>query len=91
MINSPAGFEKFMRAVSEPAPRVELPPAGRHGDPAHLAATAAEQGIEAIGPRGDASRGRLSDPRELATAASQVRPPAYRPAASAAVACIHAA
>jgi len=34
VINSPAGFEQLLRAASEPAPGAELPPAGRHGDPA---------------------------------------------------------
>jgi quercetin dioxygenase-like cupin family protein len=52
VINSPAGFEQFLRAASEPAPRAELPPAGRHSDPAALAKAAAEQGIEILGPPG---------------------------------------
>ena len=52
VINSPAGYERFLRAASEPAPRAELPPAGRHNDPAALAAAAAEQGIEILGPPG---------------------------------------
>jgi len=52
VINSPPGFEQFLRAVGEPAPRAELPPAGRHGDPAELAKAAADQGIEILGPPG---------------------------------------
>jgi mannose-6-phosphate isomerase-like protein (cupin superfamily) len=52
VINSPAGFEQFLRAASEPAPGAELPLAGRHGDPAALAEAAADQGIEILGPPG---------------------------------------
>jgi mannose-6-phosphate isomerase-like protein (cupin superfamily) len=52
VISSPAGYEQFVRAAGEPAPRAELPPAGRHSDPAALARAAAEQGIEIIGPPG---------------------------------------
>jgi hypothetical protein len=52
VINSPAGFEQFLRAAGEPAPAAELPPAGRHGDPAQLATAAADQGIEILGPPG---------------------------------------
>jgi quercetin dioxygenase-like cupin family protein len=52
VINSPAGYEQFVRAASEPAPRAELPPAGRHSDRAALARAAAEQGIEILGPPG---------------------------------------
>jgi hypothetical protein len=52
VINSPAGFEQFLRAASEPAPRAELPPAGRHVDPAALATAAADHGIEILGPPG---------------------------------------
>jgi mannose-6-phosphate isomerase-like protein (cupin superfamily) len=52
VINSPAGFEQFVRAASEPAPRAELPPAGRRADPAELARAAADQGIEILGPPG---------------------------------------
>jgi quercetin dioxygenase-like cupin family protein len=52
VINSPAGFEQFLRAASEPAPRAELPPAGRPGDTAELARAAADQGIEILGPPG---------------------------------------
>ena len=52
VINSPAGFEQFLRAASEPAPRAELPPAGRPGDTAELARAAADEGIEILGPPG---------------------------------------
>ena len=52
VINSPAGFEQFVRAASEPAPRAELPPAGGHRDPAELAKAAADQGVEILGPPG---------------------------------------
>jgi mannose-6-phosphate isomerase-like protein (cupin superfamily) len=52
VINSPAGFEQFLRAAGEPAPRAELPPSGRPADPAALAKAAAEYGIEILGPPG---------------------------------------
>ncbi|QPP07846.1 cupin domain-containing protein [Streptomyces bathyalis] len=52
VINSPAGYEEFLRATAEPAPRAELPPAGRRSDPAALAGAAAEQGIDILGPPG---------------------------------------
>src|SRR5207247_2212936 len=52
VINSPAGFEQFLRAASEPAPRAALPPAARPSDPAELARAAADQGIEILGPPG---------------------------------------
>ena len=52
VINSPAGFEQFLRAASEPAPSAELPPPGRPFDPGALAQTAAEYGIEILGPPG---------------------------------------
>ena len=52
VINSPAGYEQFLRAAGEPAPRDELPPAGWHSDLAALARAAAEQGIEILGPPG---------------------------------------
>lgn len=51
-INSPAGFERFLRAAGTPAPSEQLPPPGRPLDPAALARSAAEQGIEIIGPPG---------------------------------------
>jgi quercetin dioxygenase-like cupin family protein len=52
VINSPAGFERFVRASGESAPGDELPPPGRPFDPAVLAQTAAEYGIEILGPPG---------------------------------------
>lgn len=52
VINSPAGFERFLRAAGEPAPSEQLPPPGRPLDPATLAQTASEHGIEIIGPPG---------------------------------------
>ena len=52
LVTAPAGFEAFVRAVSEPAPADELPPSGRPLDPEALARTAAEYGIEILGPPG---------------------------------------
>jgi quercetin dioxygenase-like cupin family protein len=52
VITTPAGFDSFVREVSEPAPADELPPAGRHVDPAFLGAAAAKAGIEILGPPG---------------------------------------
>lgn len=52
LINSPAGFERFLRAVGEPAPGAQMPPEGRPLDPAAMAQHAAEQGIDIIGPPG---------------------------------------
>jgi mannose-6-phosphate isomerase-like protein (cupin superfamily) len=52
VINSPAGFEQFLRAASEPAPNTELPPPGRPGDPAALTHAAAAHGIDIVGPPG---------------------------------------
>jgi quercetin dioxygenase-like cupin family protein len=52
VINSPAGFEQFLRDAGEPAPNAELPPPGRPFDPAELARAAAEHGIEILGPPG---------------------------------------
>lgn len=52
VINSPAGFEQFLRDAGEPAPGAELPPADRPFDPAELARAAAEHGIEILGPPG---------------------------------------
>jgi|SRR5690242_6656526 len=49
---APARFDGFVRAVSEPAPAEELPPRGRPFDPERFAATAAEYGIELLGPPG---------------------------------------
>jgi quercetin dioxygenase-like cupin family protein len=52
LINSPAGFERFLRAVGERAPGERLPPEGRPFDPAAMAQHAAEQGIDILGPPG---------------------------------------
>jgi hypothetical protein len=53
LITQPAGFEGFIRAVSEPTTELTLPPAdGPAPDPARLAAVAAEFGIEVLGPPG---------------------------------------
>ena len=49
---SPARFDGFVRAVSDPAPAEELPPRGRPFDPESFAVTAAEYGIELLGPPG---------------------------------------
>jgi quercetin dioxygenase-like cupin family protein len=48
----PARFDGFVRAVSERAQMEELPPRGRPFDPEAFAATAAEYGIEILGPLG---------------------------------------
>jgi quercetin dioxygenase-like cupin family protein len=52
LINSPAGFEHFLRAAGEPAAGEQLPPEGQPFDPAAVAQRAAEQGIELLGPPG---------------------------------------
>ncbi len=52
VIGAPAGFEAFVRAVGAPAEADALPPAGRPLDPGALATTAAEYGIELLGPPG---------------------------------------
>jgi hypothetical protein len=52
LINSPAGFERFLRAASEPASGDELPPAGRPFDPTALTRLAAEEDIDILGPPG---------------------------------------
>jgi quercetin dioxygenase-like cupin family protein len=52
VLNNPAGFERFVRAASEPAPADELPPAGRPGDPTAVVELALEHGIEVLGPPG---------------------------------------
>jgi quercetin dioxygenase-like cupin family protein len=53
LVGEPAGFEGFVRALSEPAQTHELPPADvQPPDPAVMMATAAEYGIEILGPPG---------------------------------------
>ena len=52
VITTPAGFDAFVREVSEPAPADALPPAGRHVDPEILSQAAAKAGIEILGPPG---------------------------------------
>ena len=49
---SPAGFEAFVREVSRPAERDELPPQDGSTDPAVLAEVAARYDIEILGPPG---------------------------------------
>jgi quercetin dioxygenase-like cupin family protein len=53
LVTEPAGFEQFMRAVGEPAPRLEIPPpATEPPDVAALTKAAAGFGIEITGPPG---------------------------------------
>jgi quercetin dioxygenase-like cupin family protein len=53
LVAEPAGFDRFMRAAGEPAPRPEIPPAPTEApDVAALTALAAEYGIEITGPPG---------------------------------------
>lgn len=53
LVAEPAGFERFMRAVGEPAARLEIPPpATEPPDVPALTAAAAEYGIEIVGPPG---------------------------------------
>jgi quercetin dioxygenase-like cupin family protein len=53
LVGEPAGFEQFMRACSEPAARLEIPPAPTSPpDIAAIAALAAQHGIEILGPPG---------------------------------------
>jgi quercetin dioxygenase-like cupin family protein len=50
---NPAGFERFARAASEPAARLEIPPAPTEApDLERVAALAATFGIDIIGPPG---------------------------------------
>jgi mannose-6-phosphate isomerase-like protein (cupin superfamily) len=57
VINNPAGFERFLRAASEPAPDHELPPPGRALDPDAVVQLATEYGIEVLGPPGTLPQG----------------------------------
>jgi quercetin dioxygenase-like cupin family protein len=53
LVTEPAGLEQFMRALSEPAERLEIPPAPTAPpDMAALVQLAAEYGIEVLGPPG---------------------------------------
>jgi quercetin dioxygenase-like cupin family protein len=53
LVNEPAGFENFLRALSEPAQTLTLPPSSSEPpDPEQMMATAAEYGIEILGPPG---------------------------------------
>ncbi|MGH2891715.1 MAG: quercetin 2,3-dioxygenase [Solirubrobacteraceae bacterium] len=52
VINAPSGFEQFVRTAGESAPSAQLPPPGRPVDPSALAQTAAEHGLEILGPPG---------------------------------------
>ena len=53
LVAQPAGFERFMRALAEPAQAFVLPPAPTSPpDVERLAAVAAEHGIEILGPPG---------------------------------------
>jgi quercetin dioxygenase-like cupin family protein len=53
LVTEPAGFEAFVRAVGQPAERLEIPPApSEPPDAAPLIAAAAQQGIEILGPPG---------------------------------------
>jgi len=53
LVTEPAGFERFMRQVGEPAQRLEIPPpATEPPDVAALTEAAAVFGIEILGPPG---------------------------------------
>ena len=53
LVTEPAGFEGFMRALSEPAQSLTLPPATiPPPDPERMMAIATEYGIEILGPPG---------------------------------------
>jgi mannose-6-phosphate isomerase-like protein (cupin superfamily) len=52
VITTPAGFERFVRRVSMPAPADRFPGDEHLPDPAALAQAAAEAGIEILGPPG---------------------------------------
>jgi quercetin dioxygenase-like cupin family protein len=53
LVTEPAGFEKFMRTLSEPAPRLEIPPAPTTlPDMGAMVRLAAQYAIEILGPPG---------------------------------------
>jgi quercetin dioxygenase-like cupin family protein len=52
-INSPAGFDRFVAALGQPAGSLSLPPPSESPpDPERIAAVAAEHGIELLGSPG---------------------------------------
>jgi len=56
LVTEPAGFENFMRALSEPAKTLTIPPvASEPPDFERLTRIAADYGIEILGPPGIAS------------------------------------
>ena len=63
LVTEPGSFEEFMRALSQPAPEPTIPPAATEPpDIARLAATAADYGIEILGPPVPATDDRTSVP-----------------------------
>lgn len=52
VVCQPAGFDSFVRAVSQPAPADKLPPAGREHDLGAINAAAEVHGIDLLGPPG---------------------------------------
>lgn len=53
LVTEPAGFEDFMRAIAQPAERLEIPPpATEPPDVEALASLAATFGIDIVGPPG---------------------------------------
>jgi quercetin dioxygenase-like cupin family protein len=53
LVTEPAGFENFMRTLSEPAQQLEIPPpANEPPDVEAMVRLAAEYGIEILGPPG---------------------------------------
>src|SRR5213596_432229 len=53
LVAEPAGFERFMRALSEPAQTLTLPPTtSQPPRPEHMTAIATEYGIDILGPPG---------------------------------------
>ena len=53
LVTEPAGFDSFVRAVGQPAPRLEIPPAPTAPpDMERIMRLAAESGMEILGPPG---------------------------------------
>jgi hypothetical protein len=48
----PSGFDRLVDEIGEPAAADDLPPEGRVHDPERVAAAAARQGVEILGPPG---------------------------------------